>query len=127
MNILFVLKKFPHYGGIAIVTQMLCEQFIADGHHVVVATLVGDPVSEIKELIPDGVIIKRLSGPTWSLSHISILRKIIKEYNVDVMIDQWALRPEVAFVCNCARKGSNCKLYCELHGAPNTTKMIIGQ
>ena len=127
MNILFVLKKFPHYGGIAIVTQMLCEQFIADGHHVVVATLVSDPVSEIKELIPDGVIIKRLSGPTWSLSHISILRKIIKEYNVDVMIDQWALRPEVAFICNCARKGSNCKLYCQLHGAPNTTKMIIGQ
>lgn len=39
MNILFVDKRFPTYGGIAVVTKMLSEQFVKDGHRVVVATL----------------------------------------------------------------------------------------
>ena len=127
MNILFVLKKFPHYGGIAIVTQMLSEQFVKDGHRVIVATLVRDPVSEIKEMIPQNVFVKELDTPTWNLKNIKKIRGIIKEYDIDAIIDQWALRPEVAFICNQARKGTQCKLFCELHGAPDTTKMIIGQ
>lgn len=127
MNILFVIKKFPHFGGIAMVTQMLAKRFIEDGHHVVVATLMRNPDWSSEEQIPDGVIIKELETPTWNLSNVSRIRSIIDEYDIDVIINQWALRPEVAYICNKARKGKKCKLICELHGAPDTTKMIIEQ
>ena len=127
MNILFVIKKFPHFGGIAMVTQMLANRFIEDGHHVVVATLMRNPDWSSEEQIPHGVIIKDLEPPTWNLSNVSRIRNIIDEYHIDVIINQWALRPEVTYICNKARKGKKCKLICELHGAPDTTKMLIAQ
>ena len=127
MNILFIIKKFPHFGGIAMVTQMLANRFIEDGHHVVVATLMRNPDWSSEEQIPNGVVIKELEPPTWNLSNVSRIRSIIDEYNIDVIINQWALRPEVTYICNKARKGKKCKLICELHGAPNTTKMLIAQ
>lgn len=127
MNILFVDKRFPNYGGVAVVTSMLSQQFVADGHSVYVATLLPKLYEGIEELTPKGVQVTELKTPTWNLSNISRLRKIIIDKKIDVIINQWALHPEVAFISNKARKGTKCKLICELHGAPNTTKMIIGQ
>lgn len=127
MNILFVDKRFPNYGGIAVVTKMLSEQFIKDGHNVVVATLMPQIYEGMKDLIPDGVTVIELKTPTWNISNIKLLHNIIKDYNIDFIINQWALHFEVGFILNLARKGTKAKLICELHGAANTTKMLIGQ
>lgn len=109
------------------VTQMLAQRFTEDGHHVVIATLMRNPDWSSAEQIPYDVIIKELEPPTWNMSNINRIRNIIKEYEIDVIINQWALRPEVTYICNRARVGTKCKLICELHGAPDTTKMIIAQ
>lgn len=127
MNILFVDKRFPNYGGVSVVTSMLSQQFVADGHHVYVAALLPQLYDNIEELTPKGVNVIELDIPTWRRSNIRTLRKIIQNNAIDVIINQWALHPEVSYICNKARKGTDCKLICELHGAPDTTKMIISQ
>ena len=91
MNILFVDKRFPTYGGIAVVTKMLSEQFVKDGHRVVVATLMPKLYEGMEDLIPDGVIVIGLKTPTWNLANIKKLRSIIKDYDIDFIINQWAL------------------------------------
>lgn len=127
MNILFVDKRFPTYGGIAVVTKMLSEQFVKDGHRVVVATLMPKLYEGMEDLIPDGVIVIGLKTPTWNLANIKKLRSIIEDYDIDFIINQWALHFEVSFILNQARKGTKAKLISELHGAANTTKMLISQ
>lgn len=127
MNILFVDKRFPNYGGVASVTSMLGKCFIKDGHRVFVATLLPKLYEQIEALTPEGIEIVELNQPTWNLKNISKLKKIIKNKQIDVIINQWALHFEVGFMCHMARRGTNCKLICELHGAPDTTKMIIRQ
>lgn len=124
MNILFVDKRFPTYGGIAVVTKMLSEQFVKDGHRVVVATLMPKLYEGMEDLIPDGVIVIGLKTPTWNLANIKKLRSIIKDYDIDFIINQWALHFEVSFILNQARKGTKAKLISELHGAANTTKNV---
>ena len=125
MNILFVDKRYPTFGGISAVVTMLAKHFIADGHKVYVATLMSGLYEGIEELIPHGVTVIQLKQPTWNPKNIKILRSIIKENDIDVILNQWALHCELSFICNKARKGTKCKLISELHGAPDTTKMII--
>lgn len=125
MNILFVDKKFPHFGGIAVVTKMLAEKFVADGHRVFVATLMPCSYEGIEKQIPKGVSVFQLKKPTWNLSNIKLLHKAIVENDVDVIINQWALHCEISYICKKACKGTKCKLISELHGAPDTTKMLI--
>lgn len=127
MNILFVDKRFPNYGGIAVVTSMLSKQFVKDGHKVFVATLMPSIYEGMNDLIPDGVSVLNLETPIWKLSNIGKIRKIIVDNDIDVIIDQWALHFEVAFIINLARRGTKAKLIVELHGAADTTKMIIEQ
>ena len=104
---------------------MLAKQFVADGHKVYVATLMPSLYEGIEELIPQGVSVIQLKQPTWNPKNIKILRSIVKENDIDVILNQWALHCELSFICNRARKGTKCKLISELHGAPDTTKMII--
>lgn len=125
MNILFVDKRYPTFGGISAVVTMLAKQFVADGHKVYVATLMPGLYEGIEELIPQGVSVIQLKQPTWNPKNIKILRSIVKENDIDVILNQWALHCELSFICNRARKGTKCKLISELHGAPDTTKMII--
>ena len=125
MNILFVDKRYPNFGGISSVVTMLAKQFVADGHNVYVATLMPGLYDGIEELIPHGVTVIQLKQPTWNPKNIKILRTFIREKDIDVILNQWALHCELSFICNKARKGTKCKLISELHGAPDTTKMII--
>lgn len=125
MNILFVDKRYPNFGGISSVVTMLAKQFVADGHNVYIATLMPGLYDGIEELIPHGVTVIQLKQPTWNPKNIKILRTFIREKNIDVILNQWALHCELSFICNKARKGTKCKLISELHGAPDTTKMII--
>ena len=127
MNILFVDKRFPNIGGVAVVTSMLAKQFLADGHKVYVATLMPKLYDIIEDKPPQGIAVFELNTPTWNLKNIKKLKNIIIQNDIDIMINQWALRPEIGFICNQARKGTKCKLICELHGAPDTIKMIIEQ
>ena len=50
MNILFVDKRYPTFGGISAVVSMLAKQFVADGHKVYVATLMPGLYEGIEEL-----------------------------------------------------------------------------
>ena len=72
MNILFVDKRYPNFGGISTVVTMLAKKFVADGHNVYVATLMPRLYEGIDELIPHGVSVIQLKQPTWNPKNIKI-------------------------------------------------------
>ena len=39
MNILFFYRVYPNYGGVEVVTTVLANRFIKDGHGVIIASI----------------------------------------------------------------------------------------
>ena len=54
MNILFFYRVYPNYGGVEVVTSVLAKRFVADGHHVTIASL-EQPHPELKDQNIEGV------------------------------------------------------------------------
>ena len=127
MNILFVVKQFPNIGGVEVITLMLAKQFISDGHKVYVITLLPKSMDSVVYEIPKEIEIIELATPVWCSANKKKLKDIIRNNKIDVIVNQWALHPEIAYICNVARKETECQLISVLHGAPDTTKMIIEQ
>lgn len=124
MNILFFYRVYPCYGGVEVVTSVLAKQFIADGHHVTIASL-EQPHPELKDQNIDGVELICLRYPILSNDNIRKLHQVIVDKNIDIIVNQWGLPYKTTMLCNKAIKGTSCKLVSVLHGAPNISKVII--
>lgn len=62
MNILFFYRVYPNYGGVEIVTSILAKRFVADGHHVTIASL-EQPHPELNDQNIEGVELVCLHYP----------------------------------------------------------------
>lgn len=127
MNILFVIKRYPSYGGIQVVTTMLGERFVSDGHNVIIAALMSPLFEGVDEMLPKNIRVVKLPEHIWLKKNIDHLRKIVLEEKIDIIVNQWALRFDVGFACHQAIKNTKCKMVSVLHGAPDTTKFLIEQ
>ena len=124
MNILFFYSVYPCYGGVEVVTSVLAKQFIADGHHVTIASL-EQPHPELKDQNIEGVELICLRYPVLSNDNVGKLRQVIVDKNIDIIVNQWGLPYKTTMLCNKAIRGTFCKLVSVLHGAPNISKVII--
>lgn len=124
MNILFLLQSFPTYGGISVVTTILANQFIKDGHNVTTASLwIRYP--ELKEQLDPSIDIYKLDYPVTSAKTIKNLRQIIIKKNIDILINQWGLPFKTTILCRKATKGTKCKIISVLHGSPYISKVLL--
>lgn len=124
MNILFFYRVYPNYGGVEVVTSVLAKRFVADGHHVTIASL-EQLHPELKDQNIDGVELICLHHPVLAKDNIQRLHQVLVDKKIDIIVNQWGLPYKTTMLCNKAIKGTSCKLVSVLHGAPNISKVII--
>lgn len=124
MNILFFYRVYPNYGGVEVVTSVLARKFIKDGHNVTIASL-EQPHPEIEEQNIEGVDLICLHHPILANDNIDKLHDVIVRKGIEIIINQWGLPFNTTRLCRKAMKGTKCKLVSVLHGAPDTSKVVI--
>ena len=53
MNILFFYRVYPNYGGVEVVTTVLANRFIKDGHGVIIASIEQPHIELACQFLPD--------------------------------------------------------------------------
>lgn len=124
MNILFLYRVYPNYGGVEVVTTVLANKFTEDGHHVTIVSF-EQPHLELADQLNKEVRIEKLDYPVISNRNIRNLHLLVEKNNIDLIVNQWGLPFTTTMLCNKAIKGTKCRLISVLHGAPNTSKVII--
>ncbi len=124
MNILFLYRTYPSYGGVEVVTTVLANKFTRDGHHVIIASF-EQPNKELAAQLDTSIEIVKLDYPVISYGNIRKLHQVLKHKQVDILVNQWGLPFHTTYLCCKAIRGSACKLVSVLHGSPYTSKIII--
>ena len=124
MNFLFLYRIYPNYGGVEVVTTVLANRFVQDGHNVTIVSF-EQPHMELLKDLNSTIILEKLAYPVISRQNIKKLHDIITVRNIDVIINQWGLPFFTTRLCVRAIKGTKCRLISVLHGSPNTSKVII--
>ena len=124
MNILFIIGKYPNYGGTEKITTVLANYFSRNACVVSIASF-EQPKPELASELDHRIKLIRLSYPVKSASNVKIIRKYIKENKIDIIINQWCLPFMVTQLINRARKDSDAKLISVLHGVPDRSKKLI--
>ena len=73
MNILFFYRVYPNYGGVEVVTTVLANRFIKDGHGVIIASIEQPHIELACQLLPDVKLVK-LDYPVCSIKN---MRKLV--------------------------------------------------
>lgn len=125
MNILFLIGKYPSYGGTEKVTTVLANAFRSKSYRVCIASFEQSKPELLKELNKDIKLIS-LSYPVLHLKNIIHLRRVIKDQKIDLIINQWCLPLHITIFIRLTTFGSNIKLISVLHGQPDKNKRLIG-
>ena len=80
MNILFFYRVYPNYGGVEVVTTVLANRFIKDGHGVIIASIEQPHIELACQLLPDVKLVK-LDYPVCSMYLKEELVKASIRYN----------------------------------------------
>lgn len=83
MNILFFYRVYPNYGGVEVVTTVLANRFIKDGHGVIIASIEQPHIELACQLLPDVKLVK-LDYPVCSIKNMRKLHRLI--YNPQIQI-----------------------------------------
>lgn len=124
MNILFLYRIYPNFGGVEVVTTILANKFVEDGHNVTIVSFEQGNKELLEQLEPK-VMVELLDYPIVSARNMKKLHAILVNHKTDVLINQWGLPFKTTLLCNKAIKGTQCRLISVLHGAPNISKIII--
>ena len=90
MNILFFYRVYPNYGGVEVVTTVLANRFIKDGHGVIIASIEQPHIELACQLLPDVKLVK-LDYPVCSIKNMRKLHRLIINEKIDIIINQWGL------------------------------------
>lgn len=122
MNILFLLKSLE-IGGLEVVTSVLANKFVKEGHYVCVYSFLGGEHSIAKRFCEQ---IKVYPQNDYSVckDNIQALRKILIDNRVDVIINQWGLPYVPIKVAKKAIEGLDVKIVSVYHSAPSSNGRI---
>lgn len=116
-NILFLLKGLE-IGGLEVVTAVLANKFVEEGHQVSVFSFLGG-----KHSIADrfDARIKLYQQDDYSLSkeNVAKLRKVLVDDKIDIIINQWGLPYTPIKTARKAAKGLDVKIISVYHNAPS--------
>lgn len=107
MNILYIMRYWPVYGGGETITATLANEFVGRGHQVHVAYTIYnsiDPMPYTLDKRIHAVKLQTIEG--YSLRNVKALHQYIVSNDIDVMINQWG----DVVLCDEARKQTKCKL-----------------
>ncbi|WP_312067454.1 glycosyltransferase [Empedobacter sp.] len=124
MNILFLLGTYPNYGGVETVTTFLANEFIKKGIKVSIISFRNDVPDLINQLDDKIKLYQFPSRKVLDKSNIKYLKELIKDNNIDFILNQWCLPFYVTLLCKKAIVNTNCKLFAIHHNAPNQNSML---
>ena len=70
------------------VTSVLAKRFVADGHHVAIASL-EQPHPELKDQTIEGVELAALHHPVLAKDNVVQLHQVIVDKKIDIIVNQW--------------------------------------
>ena len=89
MNMLFLLKSYG-IGGVEVVTAVLANKFVAEGHNVVLWAFYEEKLS-LSERLDKRIKLLYGNGYDASRTNVTLLRKVLIDNLVQVVINQWGL------------------------------------
>lgn len=117
MNILFLLKSLET-GGLEVVTAVLANKFVAEGHRVCVFSFL-DGRNSIAKRFDERIILKVSNDYSSSKRNVDVLRSILIDNKINVIINQWGLPLIPIKTARRAAKGGNVKIISVYHNAPS--------
>lgn len=116
-NILFLLKGLE-IGGLEVVTAVLANKFVEEGHRVSVFSYLGGKHS-IAERFDKRINLYQQNDYSQSKENVAKLRKVLVDDKIDVVINQWGLPYIPIKTARKAAKGLNIKIISVYHNAPS--------
>lgn len=106
MNILYIMRYWPVYGGGETITVTLSNEFVRRGHNVFIAYTYYNTIDLMPYSLADKIKSKKLfTIEGYKKTDIDQLRQYIIDNDIDIMINQWGNTT----LCDLARKGTKCK------------------
>ncbi len=118
MSILFLLKSFE-IGGLEVVTSVLANKFVAEGHDVTLWAFYKGKTS-LEERLDKRVNLVYGHGFHSGKANVASLRNIIIEKNIQIAINQWGLPYIPAKTLKRAFRGLDVKTIAVYHNDPST-------
>lgn len=107
MNILYIMRYWPVYGGGETITATLSNEFVKRGHKVFIAYTHWNSIDPMPYQVDERVTCDELNTiENYKNSDVQHLHDYIVANNIDVMINQWGSTD----LCDQARKNTKCKL-----------------
>ena len=122
MNILFLLKSFE-IGGVEVVTSILANKFVSEGHQVILWAFYEKNPS-LENRLDKRIELVYNKGFTFCKENVESLRSILIRKNIQVVINQWGLPYIPAKVLDKARKGLAIKTIAVYHNSPDSNARI---
>ena len=125
-RILFLVGIYPGYGGVEMVTTILANQFIKDGHKVSIVSFCQTDQKFADLYLSSECNLLYLSYPVLSIKNIKYLRHYIQKHKINILINQWVLPFYTTLLWKIAISGIHCKVFSVHHNKPDTNKKIQG-
>lgn len=116
MNILFLLRSLD-IGGLEVVTTVLANKFLEEGHNVFVFAF-ELRTGKVVDLLGSQIHLTIATGYRYNEQNVELLRSQLKEGKVDIVINQWGLPLIPIKVLNKAKQGLEVKIISVYHNDP---------
>lgn len=116
-NILFLLKGLE-IGGLEVVTAVLANKFVEEGHQVSVFSFLGGKHS-IADRFDARIKLYQQDDYSRSKENVAKLRKVLVDDKIDIIINQWGLPYTPIKTARKAAKGLDVKFISVYHNAPS--------
>lgn len=116
-NILFLLKGLE-IGGLEVVTAVLANKFVEEGHQVSVFSFLGGKHS-IADRFDARIRLYQQDDYSRSKENVAKLRKVLVDDKIDIIINQWGLPYTPIKTARKAAKGLDVKIISVYHNAPS--------
>lgn len=117
LNVLFLLKGLET-GGLEVVTAVLANKFVSEGHGVSVFAFLGGKNS-IADRFDKRIKLYLHNDYSQSRTNVENLRRVLMVDNISVIINQWGLPYIPIKVALKASKGLQIKIISVYHNAPS--------
>lgn len=116
-NILFLLKGLE-IGGLEVVTAVLANKFVEEGHQVSVFSFLGGKHS-IADRFDARIKLYQQDDYSRSKENVAKLRKVLVDDKIEIIINQWGLPYTPIKTARKAAKGLDVKIISVYHNAPS--------
>lgn len=116
-NVLFLLKQLE-IGGLEVVTAVLANKFVEEGHGVSVFSFLGGKHS-IADRFDKRIKLYQQDDYSQSKENVAKLRKVLVDDTIDIVINQWGLPYTPVKTALKAANGLPVKIISVYHNAPS--------